>query len=206
MAISGIPILPVQSGSGNQWNATRIIEESAQTFLAGTPVSIASGDGGIQAWNGSTFTANTQGSVCGISYEAASNLATTGVGAPKPYGSVGIGAASGIFGSVPNQPSAKNIAHGAPFNDGRVGFILPGPDTVFSAVYGTSGSPATPANTAVGKTAYLLIDSNSKYWYVDSAGTTANVMIVGLDPRDTPAAGTRVLFVFLQTTVDLILI
>lgn len=202
MAISGIPIQPVQSASGNQWNATRLIEESAQTFLAGTPVSIAAGDGGVQAWNGSTFSG--QGAVCGISYEAASNLSATGSGAPAAFGSVGLGAAVGTFGSVPNQSAAKNIAHGAPFNDGRVGFIIPGVDTVFSAILGNAGATVTPANTDVGKSYTLSIDSNSKYWYVNRTVTTANVLVVGLDPRDALASGTRVLFVFIQSTVNLI--
>lgn len=205
MAISAIPILPVGTISGNQFRANRIIEEASQTFLAGTPVSIASGDGGIQVW-----TANTQGpgqgGVCGISYEAASNLATTGAGAPQPFQPFsGVGAVAGIFGSVPNESSAVNIAHGAPANDGRVGFILPTPDTMFSATFGNNGNTATPANTDVGKQYGLTLDSNSKYWYVDKNKTTGGsntvLLIVGLDPRDTPAAGSRVLFVFLPSPV-----
>lgn len=205
MAIVGIPILPVQS-SDNSFQATRLIEEASQTFLSGTPVSIASGDGGVQAW-----TANTQGpgqgGVCGISYEAASNLSSTGKGAPVPFQPiVGLGTAI-TFGSVPNEPSAVNIPMGAPINDGRVGFIVPGADMVFSAVFGNNGATATPAATDVGKQYGLSIDTASKYWYVDknktTGGTNTVLTVVGLDPRDVPAAGTRVLFTFIQSVVNL---
>src|SRR5262249_59695794 len=110
MAVGAIPILPVKTVSGNAFNAQRIIEEAAQTFLLGTPVSIAS-DGGLQAWNGTTFTAVTKGSVVGISYEAASNLASLGLGSPAVFGAIGRGAAV-TFGSVPTQASAVHIPHG----------------------------------------------------------------------------------------------
>lgn len=209
MAITAIPILPVGSISGNQFRATRLIEESAQTFKVGTPVTIAAGDGGVQAWAGTVVTAQTQGAICGISYEAASNLSSTGLGAPTPFSPfLGIGAVAGTFGSVPNQSSAKNIAHGAPLNDGRVGFILPAIDTIFSATFGNAGNTATPANTDVGKQYGLTIDSGANFWYVDkakvTAGTNTVVLIVGLDLRDVPGAGTRVLFQFLSGAVDLL--
>ena len=205
MAISGIPILPVESISGNQFRAFRIIEEATQTFYAGTPVSVAA-DGGIQAWNGTTFGgAGTQGAVAGISYEAASGLATTGKGAPIPFSPiVGVGAAVGLFGHVQNQASAVNIAHGAPFNDGRVGFYPATADTVYSAILGNGGNPVTPAATDVGKTYSLSIDSAGVYWYVNRTVTTAVVVVVALDLRDVPAAGTRVLFQFLPTQAYLI--
>jgi hypothetical protein len=113
MAISAIPILPVESISGNQFRAQRLIEEATQTFLAGTVVTI-SADGGISAWGGATVS-GAIGSPVGISYEAASNLATTGKGAPTPFSPLtGIGAAVGLFGSVQNEPLAVNISHGAP--------------------------------------------------------------------------------------------
>ncbi len=208
MAISAIPILPVESISGNQFIAFRLIEESAQTFQAGTPVSIAAGDGGVQAWVANTQGPG-QGGVCGISYEAASNLAATGSGAPTPFSPfLGVGAVAGTFGSVPNQSSAKNIAHGAPINDGRVGFIIPAADVIFSAMFGNNGNTATPANTDVGKQYGLSIDSNNKFWYVDknktTAGTNTAVTIIGLDLRDVPGAGTRVLIQFLAAAVNLL--
>jgi len=203
VAITAIPILPVESISGNQWRAFRLIEEATQTFKLGTPVSIAAGDGGVQAW-----TVNTQGpgqgGICGISYEAASNLTSTGLGAPTPFSPLtGLGAAAGTFGSVPNQTLAKNIAHGAPLNDGRVGFFIPAADTIFSATFGNAGNAATPANTDVGKQYGLTIDTGGNFWYVDKAkvtgGTNTVLTVIALDLRDVPAAGTRVLFQFLPS-------
>lgn len=215
MAITAIPIQPVQSVSGNQFRAFRLIEEATQTFKQGTLVSLAAGDGGVQAWvpdtgaNATFTTGPVAGSVCGVSYEAASNLASTGLGAPVPFSPVtGLGAAAGTFGSVPNQTSAKNIAHGAPLNDGRVGFILPAADVVFSAVFGNAGAPATPANTDVGKAYGMTLDTGANFFYVDKSkatvGTNTVVRIIALDLRDVPAAGTRVLFVFDARFINLL--
>lgn len=207
MAIIAIPILPVQDPvSANGFVGFRLIEELTQTFKAGTPVEITAADGGVKAWDGTTGTAfvfgsATLGGIIGIAYEAASNLAATGSGAPSPLTPfTGVGAVSGTFGSVPNQSSAKNIAHGAPINDGRVGVISALPSIVFSATFGNNGNTATPANTDVGKQYGLTIDTGGNFWYVDknksTVGTNTVLTVVGLDPRDTPAAGTRVLFVF----------
>ena len=55
----------------------------------------------------------------------------TGQGAPVPLAPfAGVGAVAGTFGSVANQSSAKNIAHGAPLNDGRCGLWENVADTV----------------------------------------------------------------------------
>lgn len=207
MAITAIPILPVESISGNQFRAFRIIEEATQTFKVGTPVSVAAGDGGIQAWVVNTQGPG-QGGIAGISYEAASNLASTGLGAPTPLSPLlGLGATV-TFGSVPNQTAAKNIPHGAPINDGRVGFILPAADVIFSATLGNGGNPVTPAATDIGKQYGLTIDTGGNFWYVDRAKTTAGtntvLTVIALDLRDIPAAGTRVLFQFLASAVNLL--
>lgn len=205
MAISAVPILPVKDSSASGFLGNRFIEELTQTFVSGTPVAITAADGGIKAWDGATgvaftyTTANRQGGICGIAYETASNLAATGSGAPSPLAPfTGVGAVAGTFGSVPNQASAKNIAHGAPLNDGRVGLIFPSPNVIFSAVFGNNGNTATPANTDVGLSYGLTIDTAGKFWYVDknkaTPGTNTVLIVVGLDPRDTPAAGSRVLF------------
>lgn len=203
MAISAVPILPVKSISGNQWLAQRIIEESAQTFQTGTPVMIKTADGGIQAWDG---TAGAGHLIAGISYEAAHNYASTGLGAPLPFQPVvGVGSTT-TFGSVQNQSAAVNIPMGAPFADGRLGFFPGAADTIFSATFGNAGSPATPANTDVGVQYGMTIDSNSKFWYVDKSKTagSAVVLVVGLDPRYTAAAGTNVLFQFIAADVSLL--
>ncbi len=205
MAISAIPILPVSTISGNQFLATRLIEESGQTFLAGTPVIVTAADGGIAAWAGVTIS-TAQGAICGISYEAASNLSATGKGAPTPGSPLtGLGATL-TFGSVPNESLAVNIPHGAPLNDGRVGFFIPAADSLFSGMVGNAGSPATPVNSDVGKQYGLTIDTNSKYWYVDKSktGASAVLTVVALDPRDVPGSGTRVLFQFIAGSVNLV--
>jgi hypothetical protein len=201
MAITAIPIQPVKNFSGNQWKAFRVIEESAQTFKAGTVVALAA-DGGVIAWGGVTVS-GALGSPIGISYEAASNLSSTGLGAPQPNQPVTGPGASLFFGTVPNEASAKNIPHGAPINDGRVGFFTANADNVFSATLGNAGNPATPAATDVGATYGLTLDTGGNFWYVDKSKTNL-VKVVGLDLRDTPASGSRVLFVFLQTAVQIL--
>lgn len=203
MAITAIPIQPVKSLSGNQWAARRVIEEATQTFKIGTPVMVKAADGGIQAWDG---TAGAGHLIAGVSYEAASNLASTGLGAPLPNQPVvGLGAAL-TFGNVQNESSAKNIPHGAPLNDGRVGFFVGAADTIFSATFGNAGNLATPANTDVGVQYGMTIDSGSNFWYVDKSktGAAAVVLVVGLDLRDASAAGARVLFQFIAADVSLL--
>lgn len=206
MPIVAIPILPAETVSGNQWKGTRIIEEATQTFKLGTPVAQAAGDGGIIAWAGVILT-GAVGSICGISEENASGLTVTGSGAPAPMSPfTGVGAVQGVFGFVQNEPLAKNIAHGAPLNDGRVGLFVPAQDSVFTATFGTTGNPTTPLNTDVGLTYGLTLDTAGNFWYVDKGktGAAAAVRIVRLDPRDVPAPGTRVEFVFLPTVVTLV--
>lgn len=203
MAISAVPILPVKTISGNQFEATRVIEEASQTFQQGTTVQITVADGGVKAWDGTTPITSAH-LIAGISYEAAHNYATTGLGAPLPYQPV-VGTGSTVtFGSVQNQTSAVNIPMGAPFADGRAGYFQGNADTVFSATFGNNGNAATPANTDVGLQYGLTIDSNSKFWYVDKnkTGTGAVVNVVGLDPRYTPAAGSNVLFTFIQADIS----
>jgi hypothetical protein len=201
MAIVAIPIQPVSTFSGNQWRGRRIIEENAQTFKLGTVLALAA-DGGVIAWAGVTLS-GAVGSPIGISYEAASNLSATGAGAPSPNQPVTGAGATLTFGSVPNESSAKNIPHGAPLNDGRVGFFTANSDNVFSATFGNNGNPATPAATDVGVTYGLTIDTGGNFWYVDK-NKTNSVKVVGLDLRDAPASGTRVLFVFLQSVVQVL--
>lgn len=201
MAITAQPIVPVQTISGNQFNANRFVEEASITALYGTPTQIASGDGGWQAWAGTAAT-NSGTFISGITYEAFHNYGALGV-APIAFQPVVTVGSTTTFGSVQNQSSAVNIPMGAPFTDGRIGVWLPALDTVFVAIFGNNGNPATPAITDVGKNYGMTIDSGSKYWYVDKNKTTVDavVQIVGLDPREVPAAGTNVFFKFIPAAV-----
>jgi hypothetical protein len=204
MAGFSVPIKPVSTISGNDFRGNRIIEEASQTFKFGTPVQVNATDGGLQAWDGTTIT----NGLAGISYEAASNLGTTGQGAPKPFTPVlGVGAVQGTFGSVPNEPSAVNIAHGAPLNDGRCGlYEAANSDTIFSAAFGGAGQTAvTPLPQNVGVAYGLTIDTNG-FWFVDSSktGSSAVLKVTELDPRFTPAPGTNVFFAFLNTSSQIL--
>lgn len=197
-----VAIEPVQTTSGNQFRANRIIEEASETFVAGTPVQINSSDGGLQAWDGSTTTLG----LAGISYEAASNLGTTGKGAPSPLSPLTGAGTTVTFGSVPNETAAVNIPHGAPINDGRCGLWTSAGDTIFSGAFGNAGAAATPAATDVGKQYGMTKDPVNAYWYVDKSktSTSAVVQVVGLDLRDTPAAGSRVLFTIMPAAAQLV--
>ena len=198
-----IPIKPFQTVSGNQWKQNRLYEDASQTFVADTPVEIYT-TGGVKVWDGTTLT----NGIAGIAYEAASNLGTLG-GATTPYLQplqpyTGPGATL-TFGSVPNESSASNFPHGAPLNDGRCGFTLANPDTVWSAAFGTTANATKPLITNIGVAYGLTKDTGNSYWYVDAGKTTtsAAVIVVGLDPRDTPALGSRVLFTFIETVCQL---
>lgn len=176
--MASIEIHSVQSISGNQPRIRRIVEEAGQTFLAGTPVQIAT-DGGVQAWNGTTYAFG----LAGFTKEGGANLATLGV--PQQQ----------TFGTVQNQSAAVNISRPY-FNDGRNGFECADQDTVFRGQVGPSQS-VTVAN--VGKQYGLTKDSDN-HWYVDTTkttiGTNTCVMIVkSPDPFDESATPRGVWFI-----------
>jgi hypothetical protein len=171
----------VQTTSGNQARIKRTIEEAGQTFLSGTPVQIAAGDGGLQAWvQGAT-------KIAGFAKEAANNLAALGVTPtaavnPTPQPSSG---------SVAFEASAVNITRPF-FRDGRVGFEVATPDTIFQ---GQVGPAQTALATDVGVTYNLTKDADN-HWFVDKTNV-ANLVatIVKLDPNDQSATPRGVYFV-----------
>jgi len=162
----------IQTVSGNQPRMRRLIEEAAQTFLAGTPVQVVqAGDGGLIAWvSGAT-------PIAGFCKEAGNNLAALGVVPtaavnPNPQPS---------FGSVPFESSAKNITRPL-FLDGRIAVELANPDTIFLA---QTNNTVTAAS--VGK-AFNLTKDTDNHWYVDlTLSTNAAAIIVRLDPNDQSA-------------------
>lgn len=176
------------------------IEESAQTFVIGTPVQVKAADGGLQAWDGATVT---QG-IAGIAMENGNNLGSTGSGAPVGFSPVlGIGSVVGNYSANPNQPSAVITPSMVPMSDGRLRYWLAGPGTVFIAKVGTSGSsPIATAQTMVGTIAGITKDSGNNYWYVDTSKTNA-VNIVGISPLEAiGTVGGHVLFTFINAIVQ----
>ena len=175
----------VQTTSGNQPRMRRIIEEAGQTFLPGTPVQIAAGDGGLKAWDGATVALG----IAGFSKEAGNNLGALGV---NPTAAVNPNAQPSA-GSVPFEPSAVSITRPF-FRDGRIGFESADNDTIF---LGQVGPAQTALATDVGKQYGMTIDADN-HWYVDktksTVGTNTVVTIVKLDPNDQSATPRGVYF------------
>jgi hypothetical protein len=173
----------------------RIIEEAGQTFLVGTPVQIASGDGGVKAWDGTTVVRG----IAGFSKEGGSNLGALGT---NPTAAV-TPPQSLTFGSVPYQVSGKNIGRPV-FNDGRVGFEVAVIDTVF---LGQVGPAQTALATDVGVQYGMTIDGDG-HWYVDktksTVGTNTVVTVVKLDPNDQSATPRGVYFVVTSGAAQLV--
>lgn len=175
-------IKSVRTISGNQPAIRRLPEEAAQVFLDGTPVMLNGVDSGIQAWDGATITLG----IAGVAKEGASNLAVTGT-QPSMFGANAIGAVStaGVISqkNVPNQPLARSIYRGVPYNDTRVGFEVANSDTVFYAQVGPS---QTVVASDLGKS-YGMTKDTDNHWFVDKTKTGASAVctIVKLDPIDT---------------------
>jgi hypothetical protein len=185
----------VQTTSGNQARIRRIIEEAGQTFLSGVPVQIASGDGGVKEWDGTTVAFG----IAGFSKEGGNNLGALGVlptAAVTPTQTL-------VFGSVPNESSAKNI--GRPlFNDGRIGFEAADSDTVF---LGQVGPAQTALASDVGKS-YGMTKDGDNHWFVDktksTVGTNTVVTIARLDPNDQAATPRGVYFTVATASAQLV--
>jgi len=179
------PIVFVQSVSQKGPFSLGWPEKAGQTFQAGVPIQpFTTGlNTFTQQWDGTTFAAG----IWGFSYSTGSNLPTNGAGAPVQFGPVGPPRSTQTFGSVINQPSAVNIAIGAPASDGRTLFMEALPDTIFEGTYdnstGTVAADWTLTSSQVGQKIGLTIDA-SGYWYPDGGvtGGSAVVQIVGANP------------------------
>jgi len=184
----------VQTVSGNQPRIRRIIEEAGQTFLPGTPVQVAAGDGGLKAWDGTTIARG----IAGFSKEFGNNLAALGV---IPTASVpGVQPSAS---SVPFEPSAVSITRPF-FRDGRQGFEVAVEDTVF---LGQVGPAQTALATDIGVQYGMTIDADN-HWFVDktklTVGTNTVLTIVKLDPNDQSATPRGVYFVITTGAQQLI--
>jgi len=185
-------IKAIRTVSGNQPEIRRIIEEATQAFLEGTPVQVNGTDGGVQAWDGTTYTSG----IAGVAKEPGSSLSTTGT---RKFLT---------FGSVPNEASAVNIPRGAPYNDGKVGFEVANNDSVFYGQIGSSQTSSYAAQLVGGS--YGLTKDSDNHWYVDltktltsggGSSSQAVLKIVKLDPIDTTRG---VHFVFLPVSQQLL--
>lgn len=176
------PVTPVQSISGNTPQTLGIPEKASQTFPSGAPVQLTSGY--VAIWNGSTY-AN---GILGFSNIMASNLATNGAGAPGVFGQIGGNQAIQVWGSVPNQPPAVNIALGTPMTDGRTLVDVAYSDTIFELqVDASSGGTYALTQANLGTQYGITIDAGGTC-YLDIAKTTVGTntcaQVVGFNPID----------------------
>lgn len=167
--------------SGNQPRIQRLFEDAGQTYLIGVPLQLNAGNGMLQIWDGVTI-AN---GIAGISQDFALNKLVAGA------------VTNQTFGSVPNEPLARNISRPL-FNDGKTGITLAIPDIVY---YGQCGPLQAVAATDIGLIYGMTVDADN-HWYVDKTkvGVAAVCKIVGFDAYDTTRG---FLFSFLSTVGQL---
>jgi hypothetical protein len=186
-----LPIIPVQTVSGNQEEIFNYVEGATQTFNNGTPVVISSG---AVVASTSPLSGGTN-LLAGIAAYPGHNLASAGKGASPLYGSIGFPGGAPTFGSVPNQASAVNLLHGSPFVDGLMPTYLAVEDTIFEVqVDNSTGSNFTASTADLGKYATLVTDANN-WWYLDrntisTTVGTLSVVILSLNPQDLVAGST----------------
>jgi hypothetical protein len=200
MANFSVPIEPIQNlGGAVSFPELHIIEEAGQTFNAWTPVMINATDGGVQAWNGTTVV----NGLAGFAAENASNLGTTGAGAPQGFTPVlGPGSVIGSYAANANQPLAVITPSLVPINDGGISFVCASPGIVFVAAVGTTGSATATTNQMVGTLMGLTKDTNG-YWYADTAKSNL-IQITQLDPRQpVGTVGGLLWFTVIATAVQL---
>lgn len=184
------PIGTVETTSGLTPFTAANPEHSGQTFKIGVPVQNNSGY--TQEWDGTTLTA----AILGFSLTYGLNLGTSGKGAPGAFGQIGPPGAIQTYGSVPNQPSAVNIAVGTPIADGRTLFEASIGLNIFEATFdnsnGTVAADYTPLQSQIGTQFGLTKDANGQ-WYVDNnkvtPGTNTVVEMVGINPIDQTSTG-----------------
>jgi hypothetical protein len=179
-----LPIVPIGTISGNQEHIFNYQEGATQTFNNGTPVVLSSG-----VVVASTSPLSTTNLTCGITPYPGHNLASAGKGASPVFGSIGFPGGSPTVGSVPNQSSAVNLPHGAPFVDGLLPIWQSVLDTIFEVqVDNSTGASGAAGIADVGKYAALVTDANS-WWYLDrntinTAAGTLPCRILSLNPQD----------------------
>jgi hypothetical protein len=205
-----LPIIVVSTVSGNQEAIQNYPEAASQTFKGGSVVEL-NGSGNVIAWDGTTTGGSAgPGIILGVALVGGFNYATAGAGASPLYGSIGFPGGTPTFGTVPNQPSAVNLVHGALFATGLTIVAQSVNDTIFEAqTDASSGAVFNPTVALVGTALGMTVDGNG-FWYVDLAkstfGTNTVVEIMSLNPQDLVSGSTttsinngRVRFKFLRT-------
>ncbi len=187
-----LPIIAVQTVSGNQEVIFNYPEGATQTFHNGTPVLVSAG---AAIASSTPLGGGSNNLLAGIAMYPGHNLASAGLGASPVFGSIGFPGGSPTFGTVPNQPSAVNLLHGSPFVDGLMPVQLAVEDTIFEIqVDNSTGASFTASTADIGKYASIITDANS-WWYLDrntlaaTAGTLSCV-ILSLNPQDLVAGST----------------
>lgn len=176
-------------------------EAAGQVFVSGTPVQLNAGN--VQAWDGATIVAG----ILGISLEDAHNLGSAGAGAPMAFTPVGFPGTGSTFGKVPYQPSAVNIAEGAPFSLGMLTYAEATLDTIWEGqTDNNTGAATLPTKANIGTQYGLTVDANGT-WYVDfakvTAGTNTVVEMYDLDPIDGSINNARILFKFIKSAIQM---
>ena len=178
-----LPIIVVQTRSGNQEGIQNIIEAAGQNFVAGTPVQL-NGAGNVIPWDGATILRK----IMGITLLQGFNYGSAGAGASPLFGSIGFPGGIPTFGSVPNQAGAVNLLAGSLFTNGLSIVALALPDTVFEGQVDASAGVVFNATQAlVGTQLGLTIDANGT-WYLDlsknTPGANTVVTVTSLNPLD----------------------
>jgi len=195
-----MPLVAVKTVSGNQPQISAYKEDAGRTFLNGVPVELAAGY--VQEWDGTTVAVG----ILGVGTTFGSNLGSAGAGAPGPFTGVGFPGTGTTFGSVPFQPSAVNIPHGAPMSDGRQLTYIANADSIFEGqVDNATGASYTLLVTDIGK-AFGLTKDTTGHWYIDRNKTTVgvNTVVMIVDTTiDGLIANARVLFKFVEAAWQL---
>jgi|SRR5262245_31604585 len=168
----------------------RLPEKAALTVKRGTPVVLS---GGFVIERGAISSVATA-IVAGVTDEDGHNLITDGT---APVGGSGL-----TFGSVQNQPSAKNIPIGAPMADGTLGTLVASDENIF---VGKTDAAHTVAATDLGTVVGITKDATSGLWFVDTTIVTLATggVVEIVEPIEIGVVGGKVAFKFIRPSQQL---
>jgi len=168
----------------------RLPEKAALTVKRGTPVVLS---GGFLIERGAISSVATA-IVAGVTDEDGHNLASDGT---APVGGSGL-----TFGSVQNQPAAKNIPIGAPMADGTLGTVVASDENIF---VGKTDAAHTVAATDLGTVVGITKDATSGLWFVDTTIVTLATggVVEIVEPIELGVVGGKVAFKFIRPSQQL---